>query len=197
RLAKSLIETSDVQSPWNLRLPRGPLGRYQPVLQVDPAPQLEHHVRRAAVPAPAGHDELLALVADLHATGLDMSRPLWECHLIDGLSNGRFAIYLKIHHALPDGTSAMRLVMDMLSESPDARRSPPVWAIPPASRNVGSGAAPIWRLAEGAARRALEPGNLTRGRDAAKAAAKLARAIVHTASAAVDPTDPLAAPFTG
>src|SRR5207245_1669228 len=104
----------------------------------------------------------------------------------------RFAIYLKIHHALLDGTSAMRLVMDMLSESPHARRSPPVWAIPPASRNVGSGAARAWRLAGGAARRALEPGNVTRGRDVAKAAAKLARAIVHTASAGVDPTDPLA-----
>src|SRR3954452_9718181 len=80
RLAKLLIETSDVQSPWNLRLPRGPLGRYQPILQVAAAPQLEHHVRRAAVRAPAGHHELLPLVANGHVTPFQLNRLVWEGH---------------------------------------------------------------------------------------------------------------------
>ncbi|MDP9117448.1 MAG: wax ester/triacylglycerol synthase family O-acyltransferase, partial [Actinomycetota bacterium] len=89
---------------------------------------LEHHVRRNALPQPGRVLELLALCSRLHSTLLDRHRPLWEMHLIEGLNDGRYAIYTKVHHALVDGVSALRLLGRMLSEDPDLRDMPAPWA---------------------------------------------------------------------
>ena len=45
---------------------------------------LEHHVRRSALPQPGRILELLALCSRLHSTLLDRHRPLWEMHLDRG-----------------------------------------------------------------------------------------------------------------
>src|SRR4051794_36579787 len=82
---------------------------------------LEHHVRHSALPRPGRIRELLALVSRLHSTLLDRQRPLWEMHLIEGLDNGRFAIYTKLHHSVMDGVSAMRLMQTSLTTDPDDR----------------------------------------------------------------------------
>ncbi|MFF0814566.1 wax ester/triacylglycerol synthase family O-acyltransferase [Rhodococcus sp. NPDC003318] len=88
---------------------------------------LGHHVRHDALPQPGGVTELLDLVSRLHAGLLDRSRPLWEMHLIEGLADGRLAVYMKIHHALADGVSAMKLLRSALSEDPGARAMPAPW----------------------------------------------------------------------
>ena len=88
---------------------------------------LGHHVRRDALPRPGGTDELMALVSRLHGTLLDRSRPLWEMHLIEGLADGRYAVYTKIHHALADGASAMNLLAGSLSADPHRRHMPAPW----------------------------------------------------------------------
>ena len=75
---------------------------------VDRDLDLEYHIRRSALPAPGRVRELLELTSRLHGTLLDRHRPLWESHLVEGLTDGRFAVYTKIHHALVDGVSAMR-----------------------------------------------------------------------------------------
>ena len=85
---------------------------------------LEHHVRHSALPPPGRIRELLALVSRLHGTLLDRHRPLWEAHLIEGLADGRFALYTKLHHAVMDGISALRLLERTLSTDPDARDTP-------------------------------------------------------------------------
>jgi diacylglycerol O-acyltransferase len=79
---------------------------------------LEHHVRHSALPRPGRVRELLALTSRLHGTLLDRHRPLWETHLIEGLEDGRFAVYAKVHHALLDGVSALRLTERSLSRDP-------------------------------------------------------------------------------
>jgi WS/DGAT/MGAT family acyltransferase len=80
---------------------------------------LEHHVRHSALPKPGRIRELLALTSRLHSTLLDRQRPLWEMHLIEGLRDRRFAIYTKMHHALLDGVSGLRLLQSVLSTDPD------------------------------------------------------------------------------
>jgi diacylglycerol O-acyltransferase len=85
---------------------------------------LEHHIRHSALPRPGRVRELLALTSRLHGTLLDRHRPLWETHLIEGLEDGRFAVYGKVHHALLDGVSALRLTERSLSRDPDARGVP-------------------------------------------------------------------------
>src|SRR5581483_6251060 len=79
---------------------------------------LEHHVRHSALPRPGRVRELLALASRLHGTLLDRSRPLWEMHLIEGLSDNRFAVYFKLHHAVMDGVSGLRLLQKVLSDDP-------------------------------------------------------------------------------
>ena len=54
--------------------------------------------------------DLLELTSRLHGTLLDRHRPLWEAHLVEGLADGRFAVYVKFHHSLIDGVSAQRLL---------------------------------------------------------------------------------------
>jgi diacylglycerol O-acyltransferase len=88
---------------------------------------LEHHVRHNALPKPGRVLDLLALCSRLHGTLLDRKQPLWEFHLIEGLNDGRFAIYFKIHHSLIDGVAAQRLLQNILTADPAARDLPAPW----------------------------------------------------------------------
>ncbi|MFC7446510.1 WS/DGAT/MGAT family O-acyltransferase [Rhodococcus daqingensis] len=103
---------------------------------------LDYHVRRDALPAPGGITELLDLVARLHAGLLDRDRPLWEMHLIEGLSDGRLAVYMKVHHALADGVAAMKLLRSTLSEDPGRRGMPAPWEPPMRERRLAAAGDP-------------------------------------------------------
>ena len=81
-----------------------------------------YHVRYTSLPAPGGTRELFALVDDLHNRLLDRRKPLWEAHLIDGLNDGRFALFTKAHHALTDGVSGAKRLQAALSTDPDDHR---------------------------------------------------------------------------
>ena len=93
----------------------------------DPDVDLEHHVRRSALPEPGRVRELLELVGRLHATPLDRRRPLWETHQVEGLRDGRVGQYTKTHHALLDGVTGMTLLRRMLAPEPDAGGSVAWW----------------------------------------------------------------------
>ena len=88
---------------------------------------IEHHVRHSALPQPGRARELLELVSRLHSTRLAWERPLWESHVIEGLRDGRVAMYHKIHHALVDGVSAMRLLASVMTTDADKRDMPAPW----------------------------------------------------------------------
>jgi len=88
---------------------------------------IEYHVRHSALPKPGRIRELLELCSRLHSTRLATERPLWEWHLIEGLRDGRVAMYAKLHHALVDGVSAMRLLQSILSADPTLTGMPAPW----------------------------------------------------------------------
>ena len=89
---------------------------------------VEFHIRHLALPQPGDWRQLCILVARLHARPLDMSRPLWEAYIIEGLDNipgvpkGGFAIYTKMHHSLVDGAggSSIMSVIHDLEADPEA-----------------------------------------------------------------------------
>lgn len=89
---------------------------------------LEYHVRHSALPRPGRIRELLELVGRLHSTRMAWERPLWEMHIIEGLADGRVAAYAKVHHALVDGVSAMRLLASTLSTDPHRSGMPAMFA---------------------------------------------------------------------
>ena len=91
----------------------------------------DYHVRRSALPAPGRVRELLELTGRLHGTLLDRHRPLWEMHLIEGLNDGRFAIYTKMHHGVVDGISALNLLQGSLSPDADSVEVQAPWSLPP------------------------------------------------------------------
>jgi diacylglycerol O-acyltransferase / wax synthase len=97
---------------------------------------VEYHVRHSALPKPGRVRELLELCSRLHSTRLATERPLWEWHLIEGLRDGRVAMYAKLHHALVDGISAMRLLQSILTTDPDRTGMPAPWENKPATAKV-------------------------------------------------------------
>ena len=97
---------------------------------------IEYHVRHSALPKPGRVRELLELCSRLHSTRLATERPLWEWHVIEGLRDGRVAMYAKLHHALVDGVSAMRLLQSILTNDPHRTGIPAPWANRPASDEV-------------------------------------------------------------
>ncbi|MGH3562244.1 MAG: WS/DGAT/MGAT family O-acyltransferase [Mycobacterium sp.] len=96
---------------------------------------IDYHLRRSALPVPGRVRDLLEMTSRVHGSLLDRHRPLWEAYLVEGLNDGRFAVYVKFHHALIDGISALRLMQRTLSTDP---RDPEVrtpWALPPRPRS--------------------------------------------------------------
>lgn len=89
--------------------------------------ELDYHFRHSALPQPGRIRELLELTSRWHGSLLDRHRPLWEVHLVEGLADGRFAIYSKIHHAVLDGVSALKHLQSNLSDDPEAMDCPPPW----------------------------------------------------------------------
>lgn len=87
-----------------------------------------YHVRRIALPAPGSDEQLMTLVSHLYPGLLDRRLPLWECYLIEGLEGGRFAVFLKVHHAYGDGMSGARAIFETLNEKPRAAGIVPMWA---------------------------------------------------------------------
>lgn len=125
------------------RLPALPRLRQQ--LTASPGPSVLHrprwttaahfdpaaHVRRAALPAPAGDDELLAWAGDYFSQRLERSRPLWEVTIVENLAGGRWALVSKLHHCLADGVGsldALRLWADGAEALP---AQPPRGAVEP------------------------------------------------------------------
>lgn len=126
QMAEAMRKTRHAEPPFDQRLVR----KYGTWFWTrDEDFDVEHHFRHLALPKPGRIRELLALVSQLHAAHLDRSRPLWEMYLIDGVEDGRFAIYTKIHHSLVDGVAAMRTLQRALSDDPNERDRPPPWAV--------------------------------------------------------------------
>ncbi|WP_067990171.1 WS/DGAT/MGAT family O-acyltransferase [Nocardia pseudobrasiliensis] len=93
----------------------------RPVWVEDSRFDITYHVRRSALPGPGSDEQLYDLVARLASRPLDHTRPLWEMYLIEGLSDGRRAIFTKTHSALVDGSTALEIGHVILDTSPSPR----------------------------------------------------------------------------
>ncbi len=107
------------------RLVTAPFGLDRPYWIDDASIDVEYHVRHLSLPSPGDWRQLMIQVARLHSQPLDRSRPLWEVYIIGGLDNvegvkeGSFAMYLKMHHAAVDGQAASKLIEVLHSTTPE------------------------------------------------------------------------------
>ena len=127
---------------------------------------LDYHLRRSALPSPGRVRDLLELTSRLHGQLLDRHRPLWEAQLIEGLSDGRFAVYTKMHHSLIDGVSALKLIMRTLAEDPSDTEIRVPWNMPRKSRPRQSQSALETATAAAAAVAAFAPSTVKLARAA-------------------------------
>lgn len=158
RIYDSAIETTEVSPLFRKRPYRSVRTAGQWMWTEDKQFDIEHHVRHSALPEPGRVRELLELCGRLHGSKLARERPLWEMHIIEGLADGRLAMYTKLHHSLVDGISAMRLMQSVLSPDPDKRDMPLPFAAQPPRRTRAAEEEATARLAAvpfGAARSAL------------------------------------------
>ena len=119
-----------VQYPFNQKL-AWPLRRLGlPHWITDEDLDTHYHVRHSALPKPGRYREMFSLVSRLHSTRLHRDRPLWEAHIIEGVEDNRFALYMKTHHSMIDGVGAMRMLRACLSSDPNKRDMPAPWNMP-------------------------------------------------------------------
>ena len=126
------------------RLPRVPRYRQKlrtvpfrlgpPVWVDDPHFDLRYHVRRTALPAPGGDQQLAELMARVMSQRLDRDHPLWEYWVIEGLARERWALISKVHHCMVDGVSGTDLYRVIFDFSPEPS--------PPAADDRAAGAEP-------------------------------------------------------
>jgi WS/DGAT/MGAT family acyltransferase len=101
------------------RLAFVPFGQGRPVWVDDPYFQVPYHVRHTALPSPGDDAQLRRLTGRVFSQALDRSRPLWEMWLVEGLSEDRFALLSKTHHALVDGISGVDIMNVLFDTSPE------------------------------------------------------------------------------
>ncbi|HTT53405.1 MAG TPA: wax ester/triacylglycerol synthase domain-containing protein [Streptosporangiaceae bacterium] len=80
----------------------------------DPDLDLDYHVVESSPAGAADDAAFRAWVAAIFARHLDRSRPLWRIDVLPGLAAGRSALVWRIHHALADGMTAMRMASAVL-----------------------------------------------------------------------------------
>jgi diacylglycerol O-acyltransferase len=107
------------------KLAQMPFELAEPVWIEDDDIDLDYHVRTVTLRRPGTMAQLEQLVARLHASLLDRSRPLWEMYVIDGLENGQVAFYSKAHHSGVDGKAGVELAKVLYDTSSQMREVPP------------------------------------------------------------------------
>ncbi|HET8970466.1 MAG TPA: wax ester/triacylglycerol synthase family O-acyltransferase, partial [Candidatus Nanopelagicales bacterium] len=101
-------------------------GRIANPVWVDDADfDFDYHVRMSSLPRPGGDRELRELVARVMSRPLDRDRPLWELYVVEGLSDQRFAVLTKTHHAMVDGAAAIDIGQVLLDLTPEPREVVP------------------------------------------------------------------------
>ncbi len=116
---RKFVSSRLVQAPvFTRRLVQVPFRLGHPYWVDDNDFDVDYHLRRAAIPAPGGMDELAEFVGDVCSRQLDRSKPLWEMYVVEGLSGGNIAIVTKIHHCTIDGVSGAELLTQLFDLEP-------------------------------------------------------------------------------
>ena len=123
-----------------MRLDEAPLGIANPVWVDDEHYDPDRHIRRVALPAPGGREQLEELVGDLMSERLDRSRALWQIHVVEGLAGGRTALVARMHHALVDGIAAVDVSTVVLDPTPEPLEIDPPDATPTNSSQIAGAA---------------------------------------------------------
>jgi len=103
------------------------LGRLStPAWVPDPEFNFDSHFRVVTLPSPGTQRQLLDLAAQLYMEPLDRTRPLWRMVIIEGLEDGKGAMWSLMHHAISDGIGQLRMAEMFQDLERDVPRSPDI-----------------------------------------------------------------------
>lgn len=102
-----------------------PLELAHPTWEDDPNFNIRNQIHHIQLPPPGTQDQLTILAAELAATPLARTRPLWEMYIVNGVEGNRSAIIAKVHHCMIDGVSGIELLMQTLDVTPEPAPPPP------------------------------------------------------------------------
>src|SRR5260221_9648128 len=115
------------------RLQKAPLDIDHPSWVEDDQFDIDRHICRGSLPAPADRATLERIVGWMHAKLLNRARPLWEFYVFEGMQNNEIGLYSKMHHAAIDGGAGAALTNMIYDISPVPREVPPPEARPKAA----------------------------------------------------------------
>ena len=122
----------DIRAPFNQVIKFGGLSTPRWVDACDF--NIDDHIYYHQLEGDDFRDELYVLIGELHSTKMDREKPMWEVHLIEGIDDQRFALYIKLHHAYADGITMSAILAKSLSQSSRARKVAPIWSALPNRR---------------------------------------------------------------
>jgi diacylglycerol O-acyltransferase / wax synthase len=128
RFRDHTVARLDLLPSYRRRIRTMPLGIDHPVWVDEDEIDLDYHIRHVVLPRPGTMEQLRSMVARRHMIQLDRARPLWQYYLIEGLEDGGFAVYVKIHHSDMDGVAGITtlpFVYDFAADPPPLN-TPPV-----------------------------------------------------------------------
>ncbi|MBL0151251.1 MAG: hypothetical protein IPP87_22350 [Ideonella sp.] len=98
-----------------------------PSVEPMPGADLAAHVHRLTLDGDGSMADLLAKVCELHEPLLPREGLLWQFYVIDGLADGRVALYGKVHHGIIDGRSFVQAVTQWFSTDPKDKTVRAMW----------------------------------------------------------------------
>ena len=114
----------DVSPMFKRKLYRLPMDIDHPYWVKDEHFDLEAHISHGRLPAPGDWRQFCIHVARHHSKPLDMTRPLWDMYVLEGLDNipgyakGSYAILTRIHHSTIDGVSGAHFFAAVSDKDP-------------------------------------------------------------------------------
>jgi diacylglycerol O-acyltransferase len=132
--------------PLRRRLVEVPLQLDHPFWIEDPDFDLEFHLRESGLSPPGTDDKLAQLVARLVGRALDRGHPLWEIYVIEGLSDDRFAVLTKLHHATIDGAAGAELMKIVYDNEPGGAGDAALGVMPPTEQVPSPAQVLSWAL---------------------------------------------------
>ena len=168
-----LISRIHLIAPFRRRLMTVPLGIDHPVWAEDPEFDIDQHLRREKLWAPGDRSQLATYVGNYASEPLDLSRPLWDMVVLEGLAGGLIAVVSQMHHVAVDGVSGT----DMMAHLVDFSATPVPTEAPVDEFDPGAIPSPVRLAADAVVSRVSDPlRNLHAMRRAVTGAARLGQA---------------------
>jgi diacylglycerol O-acyltransferase / wax synthase len=117
---KATIDSRLHQIPRYLqRVVPAPFNLGHPTWEFDPDFNIDNHIFQLDIDEPGTDEDLRDLASKLFEGPLDRDKPLWEIYIINGMSEGRSALFARVHHCMVDGIAGVGLLYIILDTLPD------------------------------------------------------------------------------